>query len=1436
MTGAVSIVKEIYGGIVVLTMLLPMQLCGQVKKEEVPDKEWARSSKKIPFQNDSHWTDSRWQATDVGPFLTASIATPGKPTLKGIAIRVGDRQQATVCFDTARLRISAAWTGDFLRFGPRRFGLIDRPAVAGELGFQTPPRAGWARGEQLTPEPGEITNLAVETGYTKPGTSVVHLPKDWAAYRGLYTSGERIVLAYSVGKIDLLESPWYVQVGKEQAFIRSLEIGPSEQTLRMAVADQASQVTARGSSLATVTKGADGFPLLVVAPHEKTIRVKLLVAGKKVSAEAIQSLYKASGPIENLGQMTKVDQPRWPRELVTRGETTETGGPYVIDTLTLPFENLHKALFFTAGHDFFSDGTAAICTAHGDVWVVSGIDRQLKKLRWRRYATGLFQPLGLKIVKDKVYVMGRDQITRLHDRNGDGEADYYENFNNDLFVSTRQHDYVTCLDTDPAGNFYFIHAKTGVMRVSADGATMSVVGDGFRNPNGMTVGPQGTITASPQQGTWTPESSIFVVKEGGYYGFGGPRVTKQRPTGWDLPMCFVPRAMDNSGGGQVWVESKRWGPLEGQMLHLSYGQCRLLLTLMEEVDGVYQGGSIKFPTVPDDFESGIMRGRFNPHDGQLYVSGLRGWQTRAVRDGCFQRLRYTGGPVHLPTAVKTYKNGIKLTFPQALDARMAENVDNYFVEQWNYRWSAQYGSPDFSVKNPEQQGRDEVAVESATLLDGGYAVFLEMPNRHPVHQLSISWLLKSSGGEQVRGRYAHTINVDPQESVPEDQIVRRKRVERIPLEIQERLELGLLFRFSSRNGESDARTSRMMALYQPVGQSLTPFLKAGPFSLDATGTLRVPLSGFYEFKVSGSGQVQLTVNDRVVVDQQASLGMVEPMLLHKGHNSLRLRYKSPDAGVADLRLWWKGFGFDWEPVPADVFFHDSGAKELVVAQQRRAGRNLFANHHCAKCHQADGGKRGMFELGLEAPSLVAAGNRLQVQWLQQWLLNPESLRKETHMPRMLGKGREAAGQAADLAAFLARQQTDEGLPQLPEVSPDLLATGQQLFQSLGCINCHHFEQPGEEDEFKRLSLYHAGAKYHVGAIVDFLQKPSAHFEATRMPNFHLSVKEAQTLAHFVRSKSRGKFTGPVTAGSAARGEQLFNQQGCVQCHRVGGQRVERKKRPIARDAGADREGRMGCLLNHENDRKPGVPSFAFDEGHQRLLQRFIKQDLASLQQSSMVETSGRLFTRLQCASCHDRDGERSKRLMVLAEEGGGKVGKVLPQLTWAGEKLRSSWTEQLLAGTLSYKSRPWINDRMPAFPRYAKVLAEGMASEHGLNPHEPMEFTPIAEMRDVGEKLTLQTGLDCRQCHGIGNLQPRGDKKTKISQGINFSYIRDRLRHESYQRFMFDPPRFDINTNMIKLSANGITTKVKQYYDADAHKQFEALWHYIHSLPPATER
>ncbi|HJN12628.1 MAG TPA: DUF6797 domain-containing protein [Pirellulaceae bacterium] len=1415
--------------ILFLTLLLPSTVFTQPATGNDTEKAYSRSPKKIAFQNDTQWEDNRWQQSDVGPFLSGSIATAKGPTLKGIAIRVGDQGQAAVCFDTARLRISAAWTGDFLEFDARRFGLVRPPRAAGEISFSTEKMVGWAKDGRFLPKPDEITIPEIEKGYTALGSSETHLPKDWAAYRGLYTSGKRVVLSYSVGNTDVLDSPWYVQTGEHGAFVRSLEIGSCTQAMQMWVADLESHVTVIGST--ANAKMSEQRPILNIAPHEETVRVKLMITRKDTDPETIRSLRKVVGDVEDLSQLTKKDTGRWPGTLTTEGRTTETGGPYVIDTLTLPFENPYQALFFTSGHDFFSDGSAAVCTVHGDVWTVTGIDRQLKQLRWRRFATGLFQPLGLKIVDDKVYVIGRDQITRLHDRNRDGEADYYENFNNDLFISPRSHDFVTCLDTDPDGNFYFIHAKTGVMRVSDDGSTMTTVADGFRNPNGMAVGPDGTITAAPQQGTWTPESSLIVVRQGGYYGYGGPRITDERPTGWDLPMCFIPRSMDNSGGAQVWVEGDRWGPLGGRMLHLSYGQCRMLLALTESVDGVYQGGTIKLPTTPADFESGIMRGRFNPQDGQLYVSGLRGWQTRSIRDGCFQRVRYTGEPVNLPVAVKTYTNGIKLTFPRTIDREMAENADNFFVEQWNYRWSKEYGSPEFSVANPQQQGRDEVPVVSATLMDDGRAVFLEMPERHPVMQVSVNWLLGTAGGKRFRGTYAHTINAEPSETISESQIVRRERAVLIATDVVQRLEPGLQFQFQSiATKKVDVRTSRLEALRQSTDSAPTPFLQSGSFSLDVTGTLQIPLSGFYDFKIAGAGQARLWINDELTADLAASAETAEPILLRKGHNRIRIRYASPKAGIASLHLWWKGYNFGWERVPPDVLFHDSGSPELITAQERRLGRALFADHHCARCHQTDVGSHAMYELSLAPPDLAAAGVRFNKSWLTQWLLSPQSLRPGTHMPAVLGKGEDATQAAADITAFLLGQPD---LAPAHESATDLksvtIRDGESLFESLGCTACHHFNPPRKKDELNRLSLHFVNAKYPPGALVAFLKRPAAHDAASRMPDFRLTDVEANALARFVRAESSGGIQDQFPNGNALRGRKLFGDTGCQQCHGVGANHPVRLPQLDWRTPITSR----GCLASAEfsND----TPRFTFSKGQRRALAQFVQNDLASLRHSSDTETSARLFDRLQCVNCHDRDGQRSHRGWVITEEGSGRIPDQLPQLTWAGEKFRPSWTEKLLAGQLGYKSRPWIAARMPAFPTYAATLARGLAAEHAIDPQERSLHSFDAKLALIGEKLTLQTGLDCRQCHAIGNLQPRGDKDTKINVGVNFTYIRDRLRRDSYQRFMLDPPRYDINTKMIRLSEDRLTTKLKEYFDADAHQQFGAVWHYIQSLPEPNE-
>ena len=153
------------------------------------------------------------------------------------------------------------------------------------------------------------------------------------------------------------------------------------------------------------------------------------------------------------------------------------------------------------------------------------------------------------------------------------------------------HVIVPCLERDAAGNFYYVDPK-GVHRISPDGQKMETLATGFRNPNGLGVGPGGVITVTPQQGNWTPSSAIVEIKSGGYYGYGGPKMSSERPVGYDPVLCWLPHEFDNSSSSQVWVPDGKWGALGGRMIHLLWGHCAMALVLRDEVDGQSQGAAL----------------------------------------------------------------------------------------------------------------------------------------------------------------------------------------------------------------------------------------------------------------------------------------------------------------------------------------------------------------------------------------------------------------------------------------------------------------------------------------------------------------------------------------------------------------------------------------------------------------------------------------------------------------------------------------------------------------------------------------------------------------------------------------------------------------------------------------------------------------------------
>ncbi|MDB6154780.1 MAG: putative heme-binding protein, partial [Chthoniobacteraceae bacterium] len=427
----------------------------------------------------------------------------------------------------------------------------------------------------------------------------------------------------------------------------------------------------------------------------------------------------------NLSTLTHGGAPQWPQLFQTIG-TRGTGKPYAIDTLTAPAQTPWRSLWHFSGHDFFPNGDAALCTFEGEVWVVSGIDNSLAQLKWKRFAAGLHQPLGLKIVDGKVCVLGRDQITRLHDLNGDGEADFYECLANSYQTPTGGHDFVTGLQLDSQGRFYLASGKQGVVRVAPQSNSAEVLATGFRNPDGIGLGPHGEVAVAVQEGDWTPASMIyeFLPKPGeaaGHYGYGGP---KPGPRGHLPPLAYLPRGEDHSCGGQCYVEGDHWGVAAGTLVHFSWGNGTAFLILREQLGEVTQGCVVP---IPGDFSSGAHRGVFHPRDGQLYVTGMTGWITYAPEEGSFQRMRHTGSPDQAPIATEAHDNGVLLRFAQPLDQSLVSDTSRFFAQQWNYRYSAAYGSDEYSVRSPDRRGHDPLTVSSVHLIESGRALFVEIP-------------------------------------------------------------------------------------------------------------------------------------------------------------------------------------------------------------------------------------------------------------------------------------------------------------------------------------------------------------------------------------------------------------------------------------------------------------------------------------------------------------------------------------------------------------------------------------------------------------------------------------------------------------------------------------------------------------------------------------
>ncbi len=740
-------------------------------------------------------------ARDYGPALASQL---GDKISSVLTIKLGG---LTASYNLHTMDLAGLWENGFLNLNQTQHQRGRGEGYPEPEGKLLPNLGGWRWAHEGTFD--YPTNELLPRG---------PLPSKWLEYQGHYIHDESIVLKYKIDGRQVFELPGQYQ--NQRSVIRNFRIGPGN-ALKLATAagdaehsgvegvvndDLIHNLKAGKAENAIAFTGIkfdssndwfvasraygdnDGLTWEIDSSHRLILNIP---ADKK---ERLFSV--CSSIVENVSSLPSNDAiapyeidpaglinggtENWPGTLHTVGYRGLEKGSYAVDTISIPDQTPWNSWLRTTALDFFEDGRMVVTTHGGDVWIVSGVDDQLLDIRWKRFAGGLYEPFGVKVVDGLIYVTCKDRITRLHDYNDDGEADFYESFFADPDVSTFFHAFNFDLHTDSQGNFYY--AKCGqytsyalpgsVVKVSPDGKKHSIFCTGFRTPNGMGMLPDNRMTVSDNQGNWMPASKISLVRPGGFYGYvqnkrggkqwspDGGRIDPSKvlaPPTFDQPLIWMPQDVDNSSGGQLWVSDARWGPLSGSLLHTSFGKGWMYRLMIQDFEQGSQAALIK---LHHNFSTGVMRARVNPVDGQVYATGLNGWNENGragLGENGIQRIRYTGIDENRVTDCKVLSNALRIDFNFQLDLSTANDLASFEIDQWNYHWTENYGSEFYKPTNGEV-GIEAVKIDSIEIGAERKSVFLKIDSLRPVNQLRLRMKLHDKAGNRFDEEIYWTIN------------------------------------------------------------------------------------------------------------------------------------------------------------------------------------------------------------------------------------------------------------------------------------------------------------------------------------------------------------------------------------------------------------------------------------------------------------------------------------------------------------------------------------------------------------------------------------------------------------------------------------------------------------------------------------------------------
>src|SRR5262249_23430383 len=440
------------------------------------------------------------------------------------------------------------------------------------------------------------------------------------------------------------------------------------------------------------------------------------------------------------------------------------------------------------------DGKLLACTRRGEVWLISNPNAEdPADIKFKLFASGLHEALGLLVDKTGIYVTQRPELTRLVPAKDDPDTiAEFQTICDKWGCSGDYHEFAFGSPRDKEGNFYIaLHVGVGggigsksawrgwCVKVTPKGELIPWA-CGLRSPNGINFSPDGDLFYTDNQGEWTATCKMHQIKQGEWYGHPvGLRWVPESPYAAKIPIKFPSGMLYDGQKGKDGVDGMpphvppcigfpygrmgqstseptwdtmggKFGPFAGQCLVGDQTTANIMrVDLQKMQSGRFQGACIPFR---DGFECGVNRLVFGP-DASLYVGMTnRGWGSRGGKPYGLQRLVYTGVlPFEIYT-MRLTKDGFDLTFTKPLDAATAEKLTAYNLISFTHNYWSTYGSPEVD-KRAEK-------IDAVTVSEDKKKVSLAIKGFRPgrVYELRLAGVKSAEGDPVLHPEAYYTLN------------------------------------------------------------------------------------------------------------------------------------------------------------------------------------------------------------------------------------------------------------------------------------------------------------------------------------------------------------------------------------------------------------------------------------------------------------------------------------------------------------------------------------------------------------------------------------------------------------------------------------------------------------------------------------------------------